>query len=212
MVAAGGAPVRPPGAAGTGLCVCHWCGLLSAGQHGRCPRCGWDLHPRKPASLQRTWALVIAAAVLYLPAMALPVSSITSLGRTQSDTILSGVVYFVHTGSWHLALVIFVASVMIPVLKLLALTFLLVSVQAGWRWRPRERTRIYRLTELVGRWSMVDVFVVTVLIAAVRAGELARVEAGPGIAAFGAVVVLTMLAAETFDPRLIWDAAGENDG
>ena len=182
------------------------------GTRGLCPRCRWDLHARKPDSIRRTWALVVASAVLYVPAMALPVSTVTYLGQIQSDTIMSGVAHFVRTGSWHIALVIFVASVMIPVLKLVALALLLVSVQRRWRWRPRERTRIYRLTELVGRWSMVDVFVVTVLIATVRSGELASVEAGPGIAAFAAVVVLTMLAAETFDPRLIWDRAGENDG
>jgi paraquat-inducible protein A len=189
---------------------CHECGLLCRlGDHGAaapgCPRCGAPVHARKPRSLERTWAFVIAAAVCYLPANALPIMKITSLGRAQADTILSGVVYLLTHGMWPLALVVFTASVFVPILKLVILVSLLVSVQRGSAWRPIERTRLYRLTEAIGRWSMVDIFVVTILVALVRLGNLATVEAELGAVFFGAVVVLTMLAAESFDPRLIWD-------
>ena len=192
---------------------CHACGLLSrVGEHAHggvaCPRCGAELHLRKPRSLERTWAFVIAALICYVPANVLPMMRVTSLGRAQSDTIMSGVVYFLTHGAWPLALVIFTASVFVPVLKISILIGLLVSVHRGSRWRPRERTLLYRLTEAVGRWSMVDIFVVTILVALVRLGNLATVEAMPGAVFFGAVVVLTMLAAESFDPRMIWDREG----
>jgi paraquat-inducible protein A len=205
-------------AAGTALAAscasCHACGLLAhlphADGHGAsCPRCGAALHARKPQSLQRTWALVIAAAVCYLPANVFPVMTVTSLGKQQSDTILSGVIYLLHHGMWPLALVVFVASVFVPLMKLLILVFLLVSVQRRSRWRPVERTRLYRITEAIGRWSMVDIFVVTILVALVKLGSLATIEARAGAVFFGAVVVLTMLAAEAFDPRLIWDESEE---
>jgi paraquat-inducible protein A len=148
---------------------------------------------------------VIAAAVCYVPANAFPVMTVTSLGKPQSDTILSGVVYLLHHGMWPLALVVFVASVFVPMMKLVILVFLLVSVHRRSRWRPVERTRLYRITEAVGRWSMVDIYVITILVALVKLGNLATIEAQPGAVFFGAVVVLTMLAAESFDPRLIWD-------
>jgi paraquat-inducible protein A len=173
--------------------------------HLRCPRCTDVLHRRKPRSIQRTWALVTAAIALYLPANLLPIMTMTSLGRAQSDTIFSGVVFLLDYGLWPLALIVFIASVVVPILKLLVLVFLLLSVQWRSGWRPRERTRLYRLIELIGRWSMVDIFVVTILVALVRLGNLASVEAETGALFFCAVVVLTMLAAMSFDPRLIWD-------
>ncbi len=174
----------------------------------RCPRCTDILHHRKPDSLQRTWALVIAAMVFYVPANLLPIMSVTSLGRTQSDTIMSGVIFLITHGMWPLALVVFVASVFVPLLKLVILVFLLVSVQLRSTWRPRERTRLYRITEMIGRWSMVDVYVVTILVALVRLGNLASIQAEAGAIFFCAVVVITMLAAMSFDPRLIWDRLG----
>lgn len=189
---------------------CHDCGLLcrlpGPGTHGaRCARCGAELHLRKPRSLERTWALVIAAALCYVPANVFPVMMVTSFGQVASDTIFSGVVYFLTHGMWPLALVVFVASIFVPVLKLASLTFLLISVQRRSSWRPVERTRLYRITEAIGRWSMVDIFAITILVALVRLGNLATIDAGPGAVFFGAVVVITMLAAESFDPRLIWD-------
>ena len=193
--------------------TCHACGLLSrlhAHAHGaRCGRCGAALHARKPESLQRTWAFVIAAAICYVPANAFPVMTVTSLGKQQSDTILSGVIYLLHHGMWPLALVVFIASVFVPLMKIVILVFLLVSVHRRSRSRPRQRTSLYRLTEAIGRWSMVDIYVVTILVALVKLGNLATIEARTGAVFFGAVVVLTMLAAESFDPRLIWDASEE---
>jgi paraquat-inducible protein A len=163
------------------------------------------VHPRRTGSLARTWALLIAAIVLYVPANLLPIMETSSLFGSQSDTILSGIAFLWDSGSWTIAAVVFIASVLVPIAKMLALALLALSVQARWRWRPRERTRIYRLIELVGRWSMLDIYVVTVLVALVQVSALATIHAGPGAIAFGAVVVLTMFAAMAFDPRLIWD-------
>jgi len=171
-----------------------------------CPRCGALLHKRKPHSVARTWALIIAAILLYLPANLLPVMASSGLGSVQEDTILSGVIYLFKSGMWPLALLVFFASIVVPLVKLLILIVLLLSVQLRWSWRPRERTRLYRITEAIGRWSMVDIYVVTILVALVHVGILANVEAGLGAVFFGGVVVMTMFAATSFDPRLIWDA------
>ena len=200
---------RPATARSLGLVRCHDCSLLAAAHLETCPRCGAHLHLRKPDSLGRTTALVLAALVLYLPANLLPITVTTAIGTRQADTILSGVIYFMQTGSWEIAAVIFIASVFVPLAKLIILTLLLISVRFRWRWRPRDRTVLYRLTELVGRWSMVDIYVVTILVALVRLGAVATIEAGPAAVYFAAVVVLTMFAAESFDPRLIWDALEE---
>jgi len=149
--------------------------------------------------------MVIAAIIFYLPANLLPVTTTTYMGGTQSDTIMSGVIYFMQTGSWGIALIIFIASMVVPIVKLIILATLLLSIRWHSDWRPRERTRMYRLTKLVGRWSMLDVFVVTILVALVRLGYWTTIVAGPGIVYFAAVVVITMIASMTFDPRLIWD-------
>lgn len=198
-------------ALGASCASCHDCGLLSrvdGRAHGaRCPRCGAALHFRKPRSLERTWAFLIAAMVCYVPANLFPVMTVISLGKAQSDTILSGAIYLLMHGMWPLALIIFVASVFVPLMKIAILAFLLVSVQRRSAWRPAERTRLYRLTEAIGRWSMVDIYVVTILVALVRLGNLATIEAGLGAVFFGAVVVLTIFAAESFDPRLVWDTS-----
>ena len=197
------------------LVSCHTCHLLcyspSSGDHGlTCPRCGTHLHRRKPNSIARTWALILAAAIFYIPANVLPITIVASLGKKQADTIISGVMYFISSGMWPIALVIFVASVFVPLLKLLTLSFLSFSVQRKSRWRPADRTKIYRMTEVVGRWSMVDVYVVTILVAMVNLGALATIEAGPAAVYFCAVVIITMFAAMSFDPRLIWDHSEEN--
>jgi paraquat-inducible protein A len=163
------------------------------------------LHGRKPNSLARTWALVLAAFVFYIPANVLPITTVISLGKAQSDTIMSGVIYFIHSGMWPIALVIFLASIFIPLMKLLVLIFLLISVQRKSVWRQQDRTRLYRMVEVIGRWSMVDIFVVTILVALVHLGGLATIHAGPGALFFGAVVVITIFAAMSFDSRLIWD-------
>lgn len=203
----------PASAARWRLATCHGCGLLSRAGHGhaaRCPRCGTPLHTRKPDSIARTWALIVAAAILYIPANLLPIMETSSLFGAQDDTIMSGVVYLWVSGSWHLALVVFIASILVPMAKLFALIVLVLSVQLHARWQPVQRTRLYRLVELVGRWSMLDVYVVTLLVALVQLEGLATIRPGTGALAFGAVVVLTMFAAMSFDPRLIWDSM-END-
>ena len=194
-----------------GLVACHVCHLLcrmprqGPREHAVCPRCGSALHRRKVDSINRTWALLIAAAICYIPANLFPMTVVYALGQSQADTIMSGVIYFLQTGMWPIGLVIFVASVFVPMMKLAILCFLLISVQRRSRWRPLDRTKLYRLTELVGRWSMVDVYVVTLLVAMIKLGVLASIEAGPAAPFFAAVVVLTIFAAESFDPRLIWD-------
>ena len=197
---------------------CHDCALTvelpSGDDHTavHCPRCRSAVHRRKKNSLARTWALVITAAILYVPANIFPVMRVTSLGTAQEDTILSGVLYLLHHGMWPLALVVFFASVLVPMLKLISIIYLLLSVERSSRWRPVDRTRLYRITEAVGRWSMVDIYVVTILVALVSLGNLATIEAGMGAVFFGGVVVITIIAAESFDPRLIWDRLEATDG
>ncbi len=175
-----------------------------------CPRCGGQLHHRKTASLQRSWALLIAAAVFYVPANTLPVLTAIQLGRGHPSTILGGVSELAAGGQWPLAALVFVASIAVPVLKLASLAWLLISVHLRRRRGLVERTRLYRIVEAVGRWSMIDVFMISILTALVQAGNLATIIPGPGVLSFCAVVILTMLAAGSFDPRLMWDAASSD--
>lgn len=198
-------------AAAEGLACCHVCCKLTNESRQRCPLCGASLHLRKPQSLQRTMALVLTAAVLYIPANVLPIMTTTQLGRPVDSTILGGVVLLLQHGSYAIAAVIFVASVLIPLSKLLALSWLCLSVSQRHRASHRERTLLYRVTELVGKWSMTDVFVVAILVALIQLGGLLSITAGTAGVAFGAVVIVTMLAAESFDPRVIWDQLGERD-
>lgn len=192
------------------LASCTTCGLLSrpapSGQTGHCPRCGAAFKAHSHASIQTTWALVIAAAILYIPANALPVLTTTTLGSTESDTIIGGVAYLYESGSWPLALIVLVASVVVPLGKLAALAYLLITVQRGSVKNNHDRTRLYRLVEFVGRWSMLDVFVDAFIVALVQLAPLMSVAPGSGVVFFMAVVVLTMFAAHSFDQRLIWNA------
>jgi paraquat-inducible protein A len=198
-------------AARAGIVSCLTCGLLSrpagAASPGYCPRCGARLVWRRHHSIQYTWALLIAAAICYIPANALPVLGTTALGETEFDTIIGGVIFLYKTGSWPLALIVLVASIMIPLGKILALAYLLITVQRGSVRNSHERARIYRLVEFIGKWSMLDVFVDAFTVALVQLQTLMSVEPGVGVVFFMVVVVLTMLAAQSFDPRLIWDAA-----
>ncbi len=177
-----------------------------------CPRCGAQMFRRKPNSLARTWALIIAAYILYIPANVYPIMTVISFGKGEPDTILSGVQSLMVSGMWPLAVLVFFASVTVPLVKLLGLTFLLVSVHYQWRWRPKQRTILYRLTEAVGRWSMIDIFMISILVALVRLEAIATIEPGTAATSFAAVVVLTMVAAMSFDPRLMWDAMEQRDG
>ena len=198
-------------AARAGLVSCEACSLLvrpaSSAELGFCPRCGEELVWRRHHSIQYTWALVIAAAICYVPANVLPVLTTNALGSSEPDTIMGGVILLYTTGSWPLALIVLVASVMVPLGKLVALSYLLITVQRGSLGGTRDRTRLYRMVEFIGRWSMLDVFVDTFTVALVQLQPLMSVEPGPGVLFFAAVVVLTMIAAESFDPRLIWDPA-----
>ena len=177
----------------------------------RCPRCGARIHARKPDSLTRTWALLAAAFILYIPANMLPVMHTASILYSEDDTIMSGVIYLWTSGSWPLAVLVFCASITVPLAKLIALTTLTITAQRKTTWRPQERAKLYRLVELVGRWSMLDIFVVALMVGLVHFRSLATITAGPGAIAFGAVVVITMFAAMTFDPRLIWDPENKQD-
>lgn len=200
------------GAAGRGIATCDECGLASraaAAAPGHCPRCGEPLAWRRAQAWQRTAALVLAAAILYIPANVLPVLDTQALSTRQEDTILSGIVFLWQSGSWPLAVIVFIASVLIPIGKIAALAVVLAAVRLRATRDARLHTRLHRTVEIVGRWSMLDVFVDTFVVALVQLSPLMSVRPGPGVLWFMAVVVLTMLAARTFDPRLIWDAAEE---
>ena len=201
-------------AARAGLVSCHVCHALARRPAGNpaqidCPRCGARIHSRIPGSIRDTWCYLIAAALLYIPANIYPIMSVVWLGQGEPATILEGVVQLVEEDMWPLALIVFVASIFIPLLKMVVLAYLLISVQRKSTRRLVDRTRLYRMTEFVGRWSMVDIFVIGILAALVQFGSLASIEPGVGSLSFAAVVVLTMFAAHRFDPRLIWDACND---
>lgn len=200
----------PATAMALGLQGCETCGLVSrplpGESQGRCPRCDEELAFRKHGSIQRTWALLAAAAICYLPAMLLPVLATSTPGGTENDTIMQGVVLLWTPTGWPLSIIVLIASVIIPSAKIMALAYLLVGIQRGSIRQHAQRVRLYRMVELIGRWSMVDVFVDTFSAALVQLQPLVSVEPGPGLVFFAAVVVLTMLAVRTFDPRLIWDS------
>ncbi|TXH06247.1 MAG: paraquat-inducible membrane protein A [Nevskiaceae bacterium] len=202
-----------PRACDLGLIGCDACGkVLQARQHAEhCPRCDAPLRRRKPDSLVRSWALLLSAAILYVPANLLPIMHTVQLLNVEHSTILSGVVLLWKNGSWDLAIIVFVASIVVPLVKIVCLALLLLTAQSGSTWAPRERTQLYRVLEFIGHWSMLDVFVVALLMTLVHFGKFAQVEAGAGVVAFCAVVVLTMLASMSFDPRLIWDQQTDRD-
>jgi len=199
-----------------GLVSCHECALLvrpvSSEAPGHCPRCGERLAFRRADAIQRTWALLVAAAILYVPANLLPVLTTTTLTGSDSDTIMSGVIFLWGSGSWPLALIVFIASIVIPIGKILVLGAVLVTVQRGVTTSDRGRTKLYRMVEFIGRWSMLDVFVDTFVVALVQLSPLMSVAPGSGVVYFMSVVVLTMFAAQSFDSRLIWDRAMEVRG
>ena len=195
---------------GAALVGCRCCKLVSPAEPargGRCPRCGTPLRRRKAASLSRSWAFVIAGAILYVPANAYPILNLVSLGHGTPATIIGGVRELIDAGMVPIAILVFVASLTVPTLKLVSMVLMLVSVHRGWTGRLRERTRLYRVVDVIGRWSMIDIFMLSVLVSLVRLGFIATVTPELGAVCFAAVVVLTMLAAGSFDSRLMWDAA-----
>ena len=204
-----GADARRPAVLG-----CESCGQVSVNVLGdvplgrvavqKCTRCGHTLHAEKPFAVQRTWACVIASAILYVPANTLPVMVTDNALLHEEHTLIGGIHQLWVEGSWMLAIIVFIASIAVPVLKIGVLGLLAWTVRHAPQWRQLERARLYRLIENVGHWSMLDVYVVALLAATVRFGAIANVAAGPGLLAFAAVVVLTLVATWSFDPRMIW--------
>jgi len=189
---------------------CHTCGRVNPIDERHCLRCNTPMHSRKKNSVQRCLALSLASIIAYIPANLWPIMIVTNLGQTEESTILAGVATFWQMKAYPVAITIFVASVMIPALKLLALGWL-CALSSGWvKTSPHRATRIYWLTELVGRWSMVDVFVVAILVALVQLGNIMSIAPGTAAVSFGLMVILTMLAAHSFDPRVIWDHARQS--
>ncbi|MBF0194444.1 MAG: paraquat-inducible protein A [Magnetococcales bacterium] len=199
-----------------GMASCHVCHLVvsleSIKQNNICTRCHSPIHSRKVDSISRTWALVVTAIILYIPANLYPIMTLTKLGQGEPNTIISGVMHLIHSGMWPLALIVFVASIIVPVGKLLVLMYLLMTVQNRSYNHPKDRTTLYRILELFGHWSMVDVFLVSILVALVDLGFIATIEPGVGVLYFGAVVITTLFASRAFDPRLIWDVIDDDLG
>ena len=189
--------------------TCHACGLLHDGEQGaaECRRCNASLHRRKNNSVMKTWALLCAAVIMFIPANVYPVLTVIRFGRGAPNTIMEGVKHLIEDGMWGLGVIVFVASIVVPVLKLIVLVYLQLSLRKKSQWRLRDRTVLFRITEVIGAWSMVDVFLVALLTGLVTMGTLTTIRPGIGASFFGAVVVLTMCAASSFDPRLLWDEA-----
>lgn len=204
-------------ASSAGLASCHICRKLcnisevKKYQVAKCPRCGAKVYSRIPGSITRTWALIITALLLYIPANLYPVMVFEKFGRSQGDTIISGVEALINADMWPLALIVFVASIFVPLLKIISIIFILLSVQKNWSWKIRQRTKLLRFVEAIGRWSMLDVFLISIMVALVKLGSVATITAGAGVRAFTAVVVVTILASKSFDPRLIWDKQSNLD-
>ena len=198
-------------AASRNLASCHLCCKLASADLHHCPRCGAAMHLRKSDSIQRTLALLITACVLYIPANLYPIMYTDQLGSSEASTILGGVVLLIKLGSIPVALVIFIFSVMVPLGQLMAMFYLVWTVEKHSPLGPRQRTVMYHVTEFVGKWSMVDVFVVAILAALVHLGGLLVIRPGIAALSFAGVVIVTMIAAESFDSRLIWDQMEDTD-
>ncbi len=198
----------PPTADELNLCLCHTCGLACDMTHEphECERCGAPLYRRKTNALTRTWAYLITSLVFYVPANLLPVMNTKMVGNGTDSTIMSGVIDFWSHGAWDIALIIFIASIAVPGIKFIALGMLLITVQRNSNWARKERSQLYRFVEVIGYWSMLDVIVVALVASLVKFQALADIEPRTGILFFGLVVVFTMLAAMSFDPRMIWDS------
>lgn len=208
VTTATGAVMRPSG--GQTFLSCETCEKVAVaegdGPH-ECRRCGSRLHDRKPSGIGRCWALLIAAAVLYIPANVYPVLTVVQMGAGMPSTILGGVEELVAAKMYPLAAIVFIASIMVPMLKLVGLAILLVMTQFRRHERLVDRVRLYRIIAVIGRWSMIDIFMESILVALVQFGAIVTIEPGVGAVAFAGVVILTIFAAEAFDPRVMWDAA-----
>ncbi|WNC66776.1 paraquat-inducible protein A [Thalassotalea nanhaiensis] len=197
-----------------GLAQCHVCKLLVRVEEtvdNYCPRCDSKIHMRIYDSLQRCWALTICSLIAFIPANAYPIMTILYFGKGQPDTILSGIILLLKLGMYPIAAIVFIASFVVPLAKIIGLFVLLVSLKNKSKFTKQQRTKMYRYIELFGRWSMLDVFVVALLVALVEIGAVVEVVAGAGATAFGLMVILTIFAANSFDPRLLWDEENEED-
>lgn len=194
-----------PKAADFGLAGCVTCGKVTPVTVGHCPRCQSRLHLRKPGSVRNTMALMIAAAVLYVPSHLLPIMTVVELGEVTHNTIITGMMTFWRSGAYPIAIVIFTASILIPLLKIVALSWLCAAATGKVRPSPKTLGRLYWFTELLGRWSMIDIFVVGILVSIVQLGNYMTIAPGLGALAFAGVVLLTMFATMSFEPRLLWD-------
>ncbi|WP_394700300.1 paraquat-inducible protein A [uncultured Desulfosarcina sp.] len=203
--------------AGLALCpVCHECLRWQAARPDAkqtCPRCGATVRQRHYGSIGRSWALTLTALILLIPANLLPIMTMSQFGEGEASTIVGGVVFLVHHGMVPIALIVFIASFAVPFLKITGIVVLLLSVQFKWETSPRQRTLMYRMVEYIGKWSMLDIFVIAILAKLVDLGKIASIEGNPAAVYFGLAVIMTMLAAMVFDQRLIWDATEkkEND-
>jgi len=196
-----------------GFLSCHDCGkLLEAGQMIQdravltCTRCNSELHFRKPHSIARVWALIITAMVLFIPANLLPIMRVDFLGTKSYSTIMDGIIYFFHEGEYGIGLIIFIASVLVPLFKMIGMVIILLSIQFKWRKGLRHKSSMFRFIEFIGRWSMLDIFVIALMSTLVSFGGFTATVAAPAATYFSTVVVCTMVAALTFDSRLLWDA------
>ncbi|MDY0362920.1 MAG: paraquat-inducible protein A [Desulforegulaceae bacterium] len=191
------------------IIVCHVCQKINYCQNPynkiKCIRCGSSIHYRKNESIQKTWAYLIAALIFYIPANIYPIMTFSAFGKTNGDTIISGVAAFIRSGLWPLALIVFTASIFVPLAKIFGLMFILCSIKYKWDFFYKERTKLYFIVEFIGKWSMLDVFLISLMTSIVKLGNIAEVNPGPGITYFALVVILTLFAAMSFDPRLIWD-------
>jgi len=188
--------------------LCHHCHKLNEAnddEHQRCCRCRAPIHMRQPHSLEYTWALTIAAIIAFIPANVLPIMTISYFGSGSPNTVLSGIATLIKLEMYPVALIVFIASFMVPLGKIAGLIILMLSIQRPLNIDPKQRILLYRLVDFLGKWSMLDVFVVAIMAAVVQLGFISEIIAGPGATAFAIMVILTMFAAHTFDPRLIWD-------
>ena len=198
-----------------GIARCHYCGKAcqlpkaSMGNVALCPRCGSALHLRSANSLSSTWALLITAVILFVPANIYPVMSVFMFGNGMPDTIISGIIHLMHAGQYPIAILVFVASILVPLFKMIGLGALLLAVQFQWSINKRQAAAIFRIINFIGPWSMLDLFMISILVTLVNLGFIATIQTGPGATAFAGVVVVTMLAAHTFDQRIIWDLVEE---
>lgn len=206
----------PPSARQQSVIKCQECTLLvDMKRHNitdnRCPRCFAKLHYRIPNSIQKTWAYLLTASIMLIPANLLPISSLTSTGTTTPDTIMSGVISLANNDNLGIAIIIFIASILVPIFKIIGLALILLSIQHKIQITNKHKLLLFNVIHWVGKWSIMDLFVISIMVSVINRGSFFSADPGPGATCFGLVVVLTILAAESFDTRLIWDLDKTND-